>query len=39
LGGTFLRTFVTGAAGSVMIRMMICCAVGPVCGGSPVSIS
>ena len=30
---------VTGAAGSVMIFMMICCAEPPMCGGSPASIS
>ena len=38
-GGTALRSFVTGAASSVTIFMMICCADAPVCGGSPVSIS
>ena len=38
-GGTDFRYFVTGSAGSVMIFMMICCALAPVCGGLPVSIS
>ena len=38
-GGTDFRRFVTGSTGSVMMRMMICCAEAPVCGGSPVSIS
>ena len=37
--GTAFRSLVTGSAGSVMIFMMICCAVAPVCGGLPVSIS
>ena len=39
LGGTLFRSAVTACAGSVMIFMMICCAVAPVCGGFPVSIS
>ena len=38
-GGTAFRNCVTGAAGSVMIFMMICCALTPTCGGLPVSIS
>ncbi len=38
-GGTFFRSFVTGAASSVTIFMMICCAELPTCGGFPVSIS
>lgn len=38
-GGTAFRTRVTGAASSVTIFMMICCAEAPVCGGFPVSIS
>ncbi len=38
-GGTDLRNFVTAVASSVTIFMMICCAVEPVCGGSPASIS
>ena len=37
--GTAFRSFVTGAASSVTIFMMICCAEAPVCGGFPVSIS
>ena len=37
--GTALRYFVTDSAGAVMIFMMTCCALDPVCGGSPVSIS
>ena len=32
-------TFVTGAASSVTIFIMICCAEAPTCGGLPVSIS
>ena len=32
-GGTDLRSCVTGAADSVMIFMMICCAEPPRCGG------
>jgi hypothetical protein len=39
LGGTVFRTFVTGAGSSVTIFEMICCALLPICGGSPVSIS
>ena len=39
LAGTDFRNFVTAAAGSVMIFMMICCAELPMWGGSPVSIS
>jgi hypothetical protein len=39
LGGTDFRSRVTGAASSVTIFMMICCAEEPVCGGPPVSIS
>ena len=38
-GGTALRYFSTDSAGSVMIFIMICCALAPVCGGLPVSIS
>jgi hypothetical protein len=38
-GGTDLRYCVTGAACSVMIFMMICCAEPPMCGGWPASIS
>ena len=37
--GETLRSFVTGAASSVTIFMMICWAEAPVCGGFPVSIS
>jgi hypothetical protein len=39
LGGTDLRSVVTGWASSVRIRMMTCCAEEPTCGGFPVSIS
>jgi len=39
LGGTDLRSSVTGAASSEMIFMMICWAVPPRCGGAPASIS
>jgi len=38
-GGTDFRSFVTGTASSAMIFAITCCAVFPVCGGSPVSIS
>ena len=38
-GGTALRSSVTGCARSAMIFMIICCALPPVCGGSPASIS
>ena len=37
--GTDFRSRVTGAASSVTIFMMICCAEVPMWGGSPVSIS
>ena len=37
--GTDFRYFVTGSATSAMIFMMICCALAPVCGGLPASIS
>jgi hypothetical protein len=37
--GTAFRSLVTGAASSVTIFMMICCAEAPTWGGLPVSIS
>ncbi len=39
LGGTDLRSSVTGRGVSVTIFMMICCADEPTCGGLPVNIS
>jgi hypothetical protein len=38
-GGTFLRIALTGAASSVRIFMITCCAEPPMWGGWPASIS
>jgi hypothetical protein len=38
-GGTDFRICVTACAGSAMILMIICCALPPMCGGWPASIS
>lgn len=38
-GGTCLRIALTGAASSVSIFMITCCADPPMCGGCPASIS